>query len=263
MLLIRPLLLVLILPVLPVLLILPEGKFMSACQKGSVSCFACCGLSNLNLSPAEQKDILKQRTEEFAALNTEKQFPEYRKHREDLEAGIPRHDPEIYVCPFLGYIAPARAGCLIHPQRTGNPLSQNYSFYGASICLNYDCRAKEKEELRGSMYSDFLEREFAGAYHRLICDSALFSLLESIPDFPDSVIEGNSESLKGFLLLRCRHPDHFRITSFERLMVRSLDVALAMQELFLPEDRSSARELFEFMHSRALSWRNRQNQLSR
>ncbi|MCB1138805.1 MAG: hypothetical protein KDK23_08620 [Leptospiraceae bacterium] len=223
---------------------------MNACQKKSVSCFACCGLANLDLNAATQRSILQSRTQEFEALDMdESRFRSFRLDREKKEEGIPRKNSEIYVCPFLGYLEPSRPGCMIHPARTGNPMSQNYSFYGASICLSYDCPSKEKEEQSGiSLYSDFLEAEFPEEYHRLICDSALFTLLETIPDFPDSVCSGDKkEVFRRFIGLRLHHPDAAHLTSFERLMVRVSDKDQVIQELFLPGDQPEARDLLQTM----------------
>lgn len=252
---------------------------MNACQKSTVSCFACCGIANLQ-TDAGMSSILQERTQEFHALHMDENlFRGYRLQREEKESKIPRHNPEIYVCPFLGYIEPGRPGCLIHPARTGKADSQNYSFYGASICLNYDCRAKEAEEsldaasegsaqsqtysaepgsmqsnnaamkdaragsndARAPVYSDFLEATLPDQYHRLICDSALYSLLETIPGFPASVCRDAQKSkLLGRLLsLRLKEKASRRITSFERLMVRAYDAAAAASELF-PSSREEA-----------------------
>ena len=219
---------------------------MNACQKKNVSCFACCGVANLNLSEGQRQRILEERTREFHTLEMDFQrFPEYRAQREKKESSIQRHNPETYVCPFLGFIEPNRPGCMIHPARTGHPTSQNYSFYGASICLSYDCSAKDAEEKSGNTaYSDFLERVQPENYHRLICDSALFSLLETIPDFPDSVCRApeRNSALERLIELRLNHPDSERITSFERLMVRASDSQATMEELFLPENHREARQ---------------------
>ena len=218
---------------------------MSACQKKSVSCFACCGLANLNLTSEEKDGILVRRTEQFEGLNMDfSLFPDFRRSREEQEASIPRHNLETYVCPFLGYIEPHRPGCLIHPARTGDSKSQNYSFYGASICLGYDCPAKEREEeTESSLYSDFLEANLKSEYHRLVCDSELYSLLETITDFPDSVCRTAeaSDLLVRLLKLRLNHPQSQRITSFERLMVRSR-ASEAVMALFRQQDWQEARE---------------------
>lgn len=243
---------------------------MNACQKRSVSCFACCGLANLNLDSDGLRTILRERTEHFESLNMDfARFPEYRKNREEKEQSIARHDPQTYVCPFLGYIEAGRPGCMIHPARTGQPTSQNYSFYGASICLSYDCRAKESEEQTGhTSYSDFLESRFPDLYHRLICDSGLFSLLETIPDFPDSVLEepegsqavadrsSGADDLVRLVQLRLKHPDSSRITSFERLMVRSSDAGAAAESLFVGPDVDEALSILGRLKSLAAGARN-------
>ncbi|MCB1169254.1 MAG: hypothetical protein KDK25_02915 [Leptospiraceae bacterium] len=223
-----------------------------------MSCFACCGLPDLDLKATEYRSILQSRTREFESLEMdESRFRGYRLDREEKERDIPRKNGEIYVCPFLGYIAPSRPGCMIHPARTGNPLSQNYSFYGASICLSYDCPSKEKEEESGNaLYSDFLEKEFPEQYHRLICDSAFFTLLETIPDFPDSVCSGDrKEVLRRFAGLRLHHPAAGHLTSFERLMVRASDEQQALEELFLAADRQEARNLLRTLKGEATECR--------
>lgn len=157
----------------------------SACQRKSVSCGACCGLFNLALDDyAERRALLAARSAEFA--NTDFGRPatlvDYRARREALEAEITRRDPEIYVCPFLGDLdGTGRAGCLIHPSRSGDPASQNYSFYGASICLAYDCRNKERD--RAGEYSQLLAFCFPERddYARLMADPIFFDPLQRLP----------------------------------------------------------------------------------
>ena len=74
--------------------------------------------------------------------------------------------------------------------------------------------------------------------------NALFSLLETIPDFPDSVCRApeRNSALERLIELRLNHPDSERITSFERLMVRASDSQATMEELFLPENHREARQ---------------------
>ena len=152
---------------------------MSLCQSEKVSCGSCCGLFNLNIPITEYKTILQDRTRDFESQTSfDKQytFATYRRNREQIESTIPKKDETTYNCPFLGYIEPSqkKVGCLIHPQRTNDPSSQNYSFYGASICQTYDCKTKEKPtaELWRNFFSemdlDFIEYSQIAANHRLI-----------------------------------------------------------------------------------------------
>lgn len=130
---------------------------MSLCQSGKVSCGACCGILNLNLDKNDIHVILKNRTQFFEdSVDFKKNWTiaEYRKKREIFEEPIPRINNEIYVCPFLGFITQTNIGCMIHPARTGDPLSQNFSFYGAGICQGYDCKNKERKEI--NVLQDFL-----------------------------------------------------------------------------------------------------------
>lgn len=122
---------------------------MSLCQPNSkFSCGACCGFLNLDLNSHELKKILKERTTKFQSqvnFSNKSTVFEYRQTREKEESKIIKRDPTIYVCPFLGYIDQQenKIGCMIHPSITGDPLSQNFSFYGASICQGYDCKNKQ------------------------------------------------------------------------------------------------------------------------
>jgi len=156
---------------------------MSLCQPntGSVSCGGCCGIGNLNLSAEDRQALLDARTREFRSgvdFAMGHTMAAYRQTREKLEAEIPKHDPTTYSCPFLGWVGEKRLGCMIHPVFTGNPKSQNYSFYGASICQTYDCKNKENarvllwQELFLSVAQNSLE------YTELCANHKLISLLE-------------------------------------------------------------------------------------
>ncbi|XDD53741.1 hypothetical protein AB3N62_14835 [Leptospira sp. WS4.C2] len=151
---------------------------MSLCHPdvGNVSCGACCGLFNLKLQPKEFKALLLERTSEFQTnvnFQVRHSFPIFRKERETKEAYIPKKDEMTYNCPFLGYVDPTkqRIGCLIHPIFTGDPKSQNFSFYGASICQAYDCKNKESaladlwESLFVEMAKDSVEYSLLSADH--------------------------------------------------------------------------------------------------
>ncbi len=123
---------------------------MSFCQpdNSNFSCGACCGFLNLKLSKKEIIGLLAQRTIEFQGsvhFQENHTIAAYRQSREKIEKDIPKFDETTYNCPFLGNISAGKVGCMIHPEATQNPKSQNFSFYGASICQGYDCKNKERQ----------------------------------------------------------------------------------------------------------------------
>lgn len=125
---------------------------MSLCQTSQSSCGACCGLFNLDYPYKKLKSILEERTD-FFIKNVDYQKKEtvisFREEFENKEQFLTKKDVTIYNCPFLGYIdiERKRIGCMIHPIKTGDPKSQNFSFYGAAICQSYDCKNKERENI--------------------------------------------------------------------------------------------------------------------
>ncbi|MCW7491040.1 hypothetical protein ND861_00095 [Leptospira sp. 2 VSF19] len=199
---------------------------MSLCHPdfGNVSCGACCGLFNLKLQPKEFKTLLSERTSEFYAtvdFEVRHTFPIYRKERETKEVSIPKKDDMTYNCPFLGYVdsTKQRIGCMIHPIFTGDPKSQNFSFYGASICQAYDCKNKESV-LAGLWESFFVEiAKDSVEYSYLSADHIFTSAIERY----FQLIQRNIDSL--FQELRLELVDLFRtrltssidsnLTSFE------------------------------------------------
>ncbi|MCZ8239936.1 MAG: hypothetical protein O9346_15555 [Leptospiraceae bacterium] len=161
---------------------------MSLCypDNGSVSCGSCCGVFNLNLTRKEITLLLFQRTEEFqntVDFKISHSLPAYRQSREAKEKKISKKDESTYNCPFLGYLDGGyKMGCMIHPSRTGNPLSQNYSFYGSSICLGYQCRNRENPDsaqwksIFQEISSNSLDYSQLSANHEItLCLELLFS----------------------------------------------------------------------------------------
>ncbi|MCZ8344679.1 MAG: hypothetical protein O9301_16720 [Leptospira sp.] len=154
---------------------------MSLChpENGGVSCGACCGLFNLKVSIPEYKEILKERTEQFkSTVNFEVRhsFPIYRKSREETESIYPKKDDSTYNCPFLGYVdeSDKKIGCMIHPIFTKDPKSQNFSFYGTSICQTYDCKNKESE-ISKEWEDLFLEVSDSSTTYSLIASDHIFA----------------------------------------------------------------------------------------
>lgn len=119
---------------------------MSLCQPQNKqnSCGACCGIFNLKLNSLSFQKILKERTKDFSSnvsFDEPWKIAEYRQRREKIEAEYKKVDEMIYNCPYLGFIDKEykKIGCMIHPERTKDPKSQNFSFYGSSICQGYTC----------------------------------------------------------------------------------------------------------------------------
>lgn len=160
----------------------PSRGKESACQRRGVSCGACCGIFNLTISPEARANLIQDRTSQFESVDLTQagSIAGYRQAREAIESPMPRFNAETYVCPFFG-IPRGRtaAGCMVHPSITGNPHSQNFSFYGASICQTYDCPNKERDV--DLVYSDYCAR--FEEYPRLMADTRFFNLLLTIPEF--------------------------------------------------------------------------------
>ncbi|MDH5717572.1 MAG: hypothetical protein OEZ22_08020 [Spirochaetia bacterium] len=146
------------------------------CHNENYSCAACCGIYNLNLIKKEIKTFLTENTRQFLSLNilNQKEVYLYRKNREsEISKYILFNN--IYVCIFAGWTfsGKQKPGCLLHP--TGGPhkniLSvknpQNYSFYGQSICTNYNCPVKEKNlfNYKFKTRDPLLLGQFAGNYN--------------------------------------------------------------------------------------------------
>jgi hypothetical protein len=157
---------------------------MSLCQPESpISCGGCCGILNLKLSYPELKTLLDDRTQEFKTTtdwNKKYTIPNYRKSRETKEKDIQKWDETTYNCPFLGNLSmEGKIGCMIHPIYTNDPLSQNFSFYGSSICQGYNC--KNKERPTAGFWEDVVSRIFQDSlsYTHTISDPFLIPQLES------------------------------------------------------------------------------------
>ncbi len=179
--------------------------------------------------------MLQNRTELLEKVDhgSRSELLDYRYAQEKEEAQLLRHDPEVYVCPFLAY-APARqqekkrnkrALCRIHPSLTGEKRSQDASFYGSAICQAYDC--PNKSEPDAPAYSFLLERHFASqehAYGRLMADSAFYHFIKQLgPEILEALRRKTrrrdraSSPLADFLALAGKRLDFLRrhgITSF-------------------------------------------------
>ncbi|WP_139356704.1 hypothetical protein [Leptospira alexanderi] len=208
---------------------------MSLCQpeRGNFSCGSCCGIFNLDLSSDKIRKLIFERTEEFKnSVDFQKPWTmaEYRKVREKKEVTIRRKDELVYNCPFLGAFG-KRIGCMIHPIFSGDPLSQNYSFYGSSICQGYECRNMERkssklwEDLLGEMELDSF------TYSAIASDYETLDLIEETFSQKGISIQELFQSKKELL---------------KRLIQRKIDRNVAMMntsfEILMEEKKKSAQE---------------------
>ncbi|MCL8265103.1 hypothetical protein M9Y82_00225 [Leptospira weilii] len=208
---------------------------MSLCQpgRGNFSCGSCCGIFNLDLSFDKIRKLIFERTEEFKnSVDFQKPWTmaEYRKVREKKEVTIRRKDELVYNCPFLGAFG-KRIGCMIHPVFSGDPLSQNYSFYGSSICQGYECRNMDRkssklwEDLLGEMKLDSF------TYSAIASDYETIDLIEETFSQKGISIQELFQSKKELL---------------KRLIQRKIDQNVAMMntsfEISMEEKKKSAQE---------------------
>ncbi|MCS6971813.1 MAG: hypothetical protein NZL89_02215 [Leptospiraceae bacterium] len=150
------------------------------------SCSACCGLFNLPFSEHERRLWLKKNTEEFLALDISQSetIVAFRQGKEK-ELLPQRIRQDIYVCPFVGIVSGKKIGCLLHPKGSPHPQiqlwphPQNFSFYGESICLSYDCLVKERMLYRADFFL-WAKKADPLHYSRLACDHLLHRALAKI-----------------------------------------------------------------------------------
>ncbi|EMJ61384.1 hypothetical protein LEP1GSC051_2434 [Leptospira sp. P2653] len=187
----------------------------------------------MDLSFDKIRKLIFERTEEFKnSVDFQKPWTmaEYRKVREKKEVTIRRKDELVYNCPFLGAFG-KRIGCMIHPVFSGDPLSQNYSFYGSSICQGYECRNMERkssklwEDLLGEMKLDSF------TYSAIASDYETIDLIEETFSQKGISIQELFQSKKELL---------------KRLIQRKIDQNVAMMntsfEISMEEKKKSAQE---------------------
>lgn len=187
----------------------------------------------MDLSSDEIRKLIFERTEEFKkSVDFEKPWTmaEYRKVREKKEVTIRRKDELVYNCPFLGAFG-KKIGCMIHPIFSGDPLSQNYSFYGSSICQGYECRNMERKssKLWENLLSEMELDSFT--YSAIVSDYETLDLIEETFSQKGISIEELFRSKKELL---------------KRLIQRKIDRNVAMMntsfEISMEEKKESAQE---------------------
>lgn len=194
---------------------------MSLCHPSDskFSCGACCGLWNLDLNQEEREELLWDRTQEFrssVSYGNRGSVAAFRQSREKKEEPILKKDHTIYNCPYLGYLPDSpRIGCMIHPTLTGDPKSQNFSFYGASICQTYDCKNKSLPHA-ANWLAVFIEiSETYDDYTTLASDHKMVSLLERLFARKKISIQEGTQLKETKMFLRGRLELDRNLTSFE------------------------------------------------
>ncbi|EMP00999.1 hypothetical protein LEP1GSC171_3634 [Leptospira santarosai str. HAI1380] len=187
----------------------------------------------MDLSSDEIRKLIFERTEEFKkSVDFEKPWTmaEYRKVREKKEVTIRRKDELVYNCPFLGAFG-KKIGCMIHPIFSGDPLSQNYSFYGSSICQGYECRNMERKSSK--LWENLLSE--------MELDSFTYSAIVSDYETLDLIEETFSQ--KGISI---EELFRFQKELLKRLIQRKIDRNVAMMntsfEISMEEKKKSAQE---------------------
>ena len=205
---------------------------MSLCQSKNTSCGACCGIFNLDLNKIEINELINLRTTVFkSAVDLKKNWTiaEYRKKREIEESIVVRKDETTYVCPFLGFIENKKIGCMIHPSITGDPLSQNFSFYGSSICQGYECKNKERGDIK--LIEDFILElnidsyyEYSNIFSDHITLNLIIEFFNSCGYNIEKVISEKKELFLDLLFYKFKKGILLNQTSFEFEEVRDLKI---------------------------------------
>lgn len=114
---------------------------MLLCQRGDLSCGACCGLYNRrDLSREAVRAELARRTRVLAGVPRTAEA--FREAAGRIAAGGPAPlFPSVRICPLLGFLdaGETRVGCLGHPAVTGGPDLRDCGVYGASVCETFLC----------------------------------------------------------------------------------------------------------------------------
>lgn len=123
---------------------------VNLCFQTENSCSVCCGIQNLNLTHHLKKKWLKDNTGKFFKLDKTRR-EDILKFRREGEEYLERHKirQDSYVCPFVGMASDTKTGCLLLAQKKAVPETvvgqdslRNCSFYGESICSQYNCFGK-------------------------------------------------------------------------------------------------------------------------
>ena len=163
----------------------PGGVYLCQVDE-NVSCGACCGLYNLaDASEKAIKNILAQRTTEFAELPRDMVSILAFKTETESRENQQRPYPEFHHCTFIGFIGPeyTRVGCLLHPlnEKNDGVDFRGLSYYGGMACQSYFCPTcrlvpKVYKEIVREVVSDWYLYGLAITEAKLL--HSFFSLIE-------------------------------------------------------------------------------------
>jgi hypothetical protein len=146
---------------------------------------------------------------------------------------------------------------MIHPIKTGDPKSQNFSFYGASICQAYDCRNKERGNTADweSFFDSLALDEYQ--YSNLAGDHILITRIEEffhdLGISSESMFRNFSYILKKILLYKFTK-ELSNITSFEIDMEASIPgtkFQKLVDKMKLSPNEELFREMEEFVNRKS------------
>ncbi|MDX1958450.1 MAG: hypothetical protein SFU98_07750 [Leptospiraceae bacterium] len=141
---------------------------------------------------------------------------------------------------------------MIHPNRTGNPKSQNFSFYGTSICQGYNC--KNIERPTKPAWKKFFDKQDYNSliYSKIASDHIFIDRLEdffsSLGKDIETVILEEEQFLKRIFQYKIEKDANPNKTSFEIDMEVDKvgrEWELLVIELGLREDEEIYRGLLE------------------
>ena len=197
---------------------------MSLCHpsKSCFSCGACCGILNFKLPKTQIEEIILERTEQFdLEVNFKEKWTiaKFRKNREEKEKKYIVLDETVYICPFLGK-RNKKLACMIHPSFTKDARSQNFSFYGSSICLGYECVNLKRKTSK--LWEHFFETLNINSldYCGIAADYKLIDLIEAFFNSKDILITSSfftkyKKVLKLMFLHKIKQKINMGLTSFE------------------------------------------------
>lgn len=96
-------------------------------------CSACCGL--FNLKKADRKSLSNFLSKGLERTANKKKFPP-----ESIDKSEIIRDPFSHICPYQGFIAEEKPGCLLHKETAGED-KRDLSLFGSPICGNFLCPA--------------------------------------------------------------------------------------------------------------------------
>jgi hypothetical protein len=187
------------------------------CQRGAVSCGACCGLYNRrDLSRPALRAVLTRRTALLSGVPRTAEAFRAAAARLQAEDGAPLF-PSVRLCPLLGYLdeGATRVGCLAHPLATGGVDLRDCGAYDHHTCETFFCPS----------HSWLSEEEASLAVAACAGDPYLYGLVITDVPFLRAALDGVAALTGARVELR-----HLADPGFQRALAR----LLALKEELAP-----------------------------